>query len=82
MVSNYYTTLARISISVLPGISGYLYLFWESLRAIGLVSTPSNPSPITLIDCVLSAMAPVVRIKPHGAQTLLLFDIAREDFVG
>jgi hypothetical protein len=42
------------------------------------VSTLS--SPLTVYpDCVLSPMAPVVRIEPNGVQTLLLFDNARED---
>jgi hypothetical protein len=46
---------------------------------IGPVSTLSNPLTVYPVDCVLSPMAPVVRIEPNGIQTLLLFDNARED---
>jgi hypothetical protein len=39
----------------------------------------SNPIVESLVDYVLLAMAPVVRIEPNGVQTLLSFDNARED---
>jgi hypothetical protein len=55
-----------------------LCLFWENLRAIGSVFTLSNPLTDYLVDCVLSSMAPVVRIEPNDVQTLLLFDNAHE----
>jgi hypothetical protein len=43
------------------------------------MSTLSNPLTDYPVDCVLSAIAPVVRIEPNDVQTLLLFDNARED---
>jgi hypothetical protein len=41
--------------------------------------TLSKPLPVHPNHCVLSSMAPVVRIEPNGSQTLLLFDNAHED---
>jgi hypothetical protein len=52
------------------------------LRESGAVSTLSNPLADYPIDFVLLDMAPVVQIEPNGVQTLLLFDNAREDFLG
>jgi hypothetical protein len=49
---------------------------------IGPVSTLSNPLTVYPVDCVLSPMAPVVQIEPHGVQTLLWFDSARGDCLG
>jgi hypothetical protein len=43
------------------------------------VYTLSNPLTDYLVDCVFSAMAPVVRIEPNGIQTLLLFNNSHED---
>ena len=52
------------------------------LRANGSVSFLSNPIAEYLVGFVLLDMAPVVRIKLNGVQTLLLFNNAREDFLG
>jgi hypothetical protein len=45
----------------------------------GSVLVLSNPIVESLVDFVLLAMAPMVRIEPNSVQTLLSFDNARED---
>ena len=46
---------------------------------IGPVPSLSNLLTIYPADCLLSVMAPIVQIEPHGAQTLLWFDSTGED---
>jgi len=78
MVSIHSTTLARIGINACLASRATSACF-EKIVGIGPVSIPSNPLTGYLVDRVLPAMAPVVRIEPNGVQMLLLFDNARED---
>jgi hypothetical protein len=78
MVSIHSTTLAHI------GINNYLAFqatsaCFEKTVGVGPMSTLSNPLTVYPADCVLSPMAPVVRIEPNGTQTMLLFDNAHAD---
>jgi hypothetical protein len=78
MVLFHPTTLARISVNVFLAPRATSAGF-EKTVGIGLVSTPSTPLIGYLVDRVLPAMAPIVRIEPNGIQTLLLFDNASGD---
>jgi hypothetical protein len=82
MALNYTTILARIALTLCPCISGCLCIVLGKLRENGSVSFLSNPIAEYPVDFLCLAMAPVVRIEPNGVQTLLLFDNAREDFLG
>jgi hypothetical protein len=76
MVSIHSTTLAHISINVCLAPRATSACFEKTYGNLVLCLPCQTPSPI---DCVLSAMAPVVHIEPNGIQTLLLFDNAQED---
>jgi hypothetical protein len=78
MVSIHSITLARITINVFLAPRATSACFEKTL-GISPVSTLSNPLTNYSVDCVLSAMALVVRIEPNGVQMLLLSDNTSED---
>jgi hypothetical protein len=81
MASIYTTILTHITLTLLPLLSP-LHCVGEAQGQMVLFLSLSNPIAEYPIDFLLLAMAPVVRIEPNGVQTLLLFDNAREDFLG